>query len=158
MTAVSQGPGDRELATDDDTEAAVQAALGTEHAAVWCYALATAFLPGALDPRAREDAAAHRARRDTVTRLLTDAGRRPVAAEPAYRTPDPVTDQASALRLATAAEADVAAAWHSVLERCDDPELRRLALDGLTDSATRGARWAERAGVQPVVPPFPGQA
>lgn len=146
-----------ELAGDPDTADAVQVALGAEHAAVWCYGLIAAFLPAALEKWTRMDADAHRARRDTAVRLLTDAGRRPVAAEPAYRTPSPVTDQATAVQLAQAAEHDSAAAWHSVLERCDDADLRRTALDGLTDAATRGARWAAKAGTRPLVPPMPGE-
>ena len=144
----SQGRSDSELATDPDTAAAVQAALGAEHAAIWCYGLATAFLPSALDERARVDSGA----------LLTEAGLRPVPAEPAYRTPTPVSDPASATALALAAESDAAAAWRSVLERCDDAGLRRAALDGLSDAALRGAFWAGRSGTRPVVPDFPGRA
>ncbi len=158
MTAPVPGqqPGG-ELATDPDTADAVQVALGTEHAAVWCYGLIAAFLQAPLERWTRSDADAHRARRDTAVRLLTDAGRRPVAAEPAYRTPSPVTDQATAIQLAQAAEHDSAAAWHAVLERCDDPDLRRTALDALTDAATRGARWAGLAGTHPPVPAMPGE-
>ena len=151
-----QQPGG-ELATDPDTADAVQVALGAEHAAVWCYGLIAAFLPAALERLTRMDSDAHRARRDATIRMLTDAGRRPVAAEPAYRTPSPVTDQTTAIALAQAAEHDSAAAWHSVLERCDDPGLRRTALDGLTDAATRGARWASRSGTRPLVPALPGE-
>jgi hypothetical protein len=147
-----------ELATDADTAAAVQAALGAEHAAIWCYGLATAFLPAALDERARVDSGAHRARRDATAALLTQAGLRPVPAEPAYRTPKPVSDPASAAALALVAESDAAAAWRSVLERCDDAGLRRAALDGLSDAATRAAFWANRTGARPVVPDFPGRA
>lgn len=154
----SQGRSDSELATDPDTAAAVQAALGAEHAAIWCYGLATAFLPSALDERARVDSGAHRARRDATVALLTEAGLRPVPAEPAYRTPTPVSDPASATALALAAESDAAAAWRSVLERCDDAGLRRAALDGLSDAALRGAFWAGRSGTRPVVPDFPGRA
>jgi hypothetical protein len=153
---VSAEPG-TELATDQDTAAAVQTALGAEHAAVWCYGLAAAFLPAQLDQHARADSTAHRARRDATSTLLTDAGLHPVAAEPAYRTPKPVTDQSSAVALALTAESDAAAAWRSVLERCDDPNLRRAALDGLSDAATRAAYWADRAGSHPLVPDFPGR-
>jgi hypothetical protein len=142
---------------DPVTTAAVQTALGTEYAAVWCYSLVEAFLPEILDRRARQDLAAHRARRDLTIRLLTDYGVRPVPAEPAYRIPIPVTDQTSAMRLVVAAESDAAAAWRSVLERCDDPGLRRMSLDGLTEAAVRGARWSEQLGTKPVVPPFPGR-
>ncbi|MGQ0482141.1 MAG: ferritin-like domain-containing protein [Pseudonocardia sp.] len=147
-----------DLVADADTAAALQTALGVEHAAVWCYGLVTAFLPTALDQRARADATAHRARRDATSRSLAGAQRRPVAAEPAYATPVPVVDQASAVALLAAVEADTAAAWRSVLERCDDPGLRLVALDALTDAAVRGARWAGEAGTRPPVPPFPGAA
>jgi len=150
-------PENRELATASDTAAAVQAALGTEHAAVWCYGLLVAFLPPALDRLARQDATAHRARRDFISRTLADAGVPPIAAEPGYRTPNTVVDQASAIHLAISAEADAAAAWRSVLERCDDPALRRVALEGLTDAAVRGAQWAARSETAPVVPTFPGR-
>lgn len=148
-----------ELGTDSDTASAVQVALGTEHAAVWCYGLIAAFLPAALQRWTRMDSDAHRARRDATARLLTDAGRRPVAAEAAYRTPAPVTAKPdSAIGLAQTAESDCAAAWHSVLERCDDPGLRSAALDGLSDAATRGARWASRLRTppKPLVPVLPG--
>jgi hypothetical protein len=139
---------------------AVQVALGAEHAAVWCYGLIAAFLPASLERWTRMDSDAHRARRDATARLLTDAGRRPVAAEAAYRTPTPVTDQGSAIQLAQTSENDSAAAWHSVLERCDDPDLRHAALDALTDAATRGARWASRSSTppKPLVAALPGEA
>ena len=143
---------------DPVTTSAVQTALSTEYAAVWCYSLVEAFLPETLDKHAREDLTAHRVRRDATIRLLTDSGVRPIPAEPAYRTPAPVTDQTSAMRLVVTAESDAAAAWRSVLERCDDPGLRRMALDGLTDAAVRGGRWSEQLGAKPVVPAFPGRA
>lgn len=141
-----------------DTVAAVQTALGTEHAAIWCYTLTAAFLSTEQDKDAQEDLASHRARRDVTSRLLTDSGVVPDAAEAAYRTPGAVTDQNSAMRLAATAEADAAAAWRSVLERCDDPGLRRNALDALVDAAVRGARWSKRLDTNPVVPPFPGRS
>jgi hypothetical protein len=154
---VGRQPSAGQLATDPDTADAVQVALGTEHAAVWCYGLIAAFLPTPLERWTRTDADAHRARRDATVRLLTDAGRRPVASEAAYRTPSPVTNQATAVALAQAAEHDCAAAWHSVLRRCDDHDLRTAALDGLTDAATRGARWASRSGTHPLVLALPGE-
>lgn len=143
-------------APDPDTTAAVQTALGAEYAAVWTYTLITAFLSSSLQATAQQDLDTHRARRDSTIRLLTDYGVPPDPAEPAYRTPTPVTDSTSAVRLAVSAESDASAGWHSVLQRCDDPGLRRIALDGLTDSAVRGARWSDRLGTRPVVPQFPG--
>lgn len=141
---------------DDQTVRALQAALATEHAAVWASGVLTAFLPAALAEEVAEGAAVHRARRETVERLLRDAGVVPVAAEPAYAGPQPVVDAGSALALAVVAETDVSGTWRAVLERTDDRGVRGLALDGLVDSAVRAARWRARAGVTPVVPTFPG--
>jgi hypothetical protein len=142
---------------DPETTSAVQTALGTEHAAVWCYGLIAAFLSTALDREARDDLTAHRVRRDATIRLLTDSGVRAEVAQPAYRVPVPVTDQASAIQLAVTAESDAAAAWYSVLERCDDHGLRRMALEGLTDAAVRGARWSGQLNPPAPIPPFPGR-
>lgn len=153
----TSGTSGGQLATDPDTAGAVQVALGTEHAAVWSYGLIAAFLDADLEKSARMDALAHRARRDATISLLADADRRPVPSEAAYRTPSPVTGQSTAIALAQAAEHDCAAAWHSVLLRCDDHNLRDTALDGLTDAATRGARWAGVSGTHPLVPSIPGE-
>lgn len=141
-----------------DTIDAVQTALSAEYAAVWSYTLVTAFLDDDLKPAAQRDLQIHRARRDATIRLLTDHGVGARSAEPAYRTPRPVTDSDSAVALLISAETDVAAAWHSVIERCDSPGLRRTALDGLTEGATLLARWSVESGVKPPVPALPGQS
>lgn len=146
-----------EVAKDTSTAAALQDALAAEHAAVWSYSLIVAFLPADLDRPAIEGAAAHRTRRTEIEALLTAAGVRPVPAEAAYRTPQPVTDRASALELAVVAESDTAAAWRSVLERSTDAALRKAAVLALTDDTVRAARWRQLAGKTPVIPPFPGQ-
>jgi hypothetical protein len=146
-----------EAAKDASTAAALQDVLAAEHAAVWSYSLIVAFLPPELDKPATDGAEAHRTRRTEIEALLTAAGVRPVPAEPAYRTPQPVTDRASALELAVAAESDTAAAWHSVLERSNDAALRKAAVVALTDDTVRLARWRQLAGKAPAVPPFPGQ-
>jgi hypothetical protein len=147
---------------DPDTTAAVQTALRAEYAAVWTYTLITAFLPPTasdLRTQLQRDLDAHRSRRDATIRLLTDYGVTPVGSEAAYRTPDAVTDSRSAQRLAVSAESDAAAAWRSVLSRCNASGLRHTALDGLTDAAVRGAVWAAGLGdVTPVVPEQPGQS
>ncbi|MGH3793890.1 MAG: ferritin-like domain-containing protein [Pseudonocardiaceae bacterium] len=136
---------------------ALQRALASEHAAVWAYGLASAFLAGTWAGRLAEAAASHRARRDSTERLLIDAGAQPVQAEPGYLTPEPVTDAASALRLTITVENDAAAAWRSVIERGPaQAGLRRTALDALTDAAVRAARWRTAAGDTPATVPFPG--
>lgn len=136
---------------------ALQPALAAEHAAVWAYGLAGAFLAETLAEQLAEAAAAHRARRDATEQMLIDAGALPVPAEPGYRTPEPVDDAASALRLTITAETDVAAAWRSVIERSPaEPTLRRAALDGLIGAAVQAARWRALAGSTPLTMPFPG--
>ena len=142
---------------DDAAVAALQDVLATEHAALWCYALAVAFLaPEQVGP-ARTDAAAHRELRAAVEVTLTQVGQRPVSAQPAYATPQPVVDGASAAGLLVAAETDAAAAWRSVLERGADRGLRRAGLDALTDTTARCARWRAAIGTVPAVPVFPGR-
>lgn len=136
---------------------ALQAALAAEHAAVWVYGLVGAFVPDALGGQLDEAVAAHRAQRDATERMLIDTGARPVPAEPGYLTPEPVTDTASALRLAITAETDAAAAWRSVVEHSPaEPGLRRAALDALTRAAVRATRWRAAAGATPLTVPFPG--
>src|SRR6266540_1615051 len=133
-----------------DGAEAVQRALGAEHAAVWVYGLVSAFLPAAFDAPTLEGMTAHRARRDATERLLAASGQTPRPAEPAYLTPRPVSDQASALAVLVAAEVDAGVAWRAVLERTDAAELRRFGLESLTGAAVRAARWRKAAGQAPV--------
>ncbi|MGH3781611.1 MAG: ferritin-like domain-containing protein [Pseudonocardiaceae bacterium] len=136
---------------------ALQGALAAEHAAVWVYGLVGAFVPDALNGRLNEAATAHQARRDATERILINAGAPPVPPEPGYLTPEPVTDAASALRLAITAETDAAAAWRSVVERSPaDADLRGTALEALTEAAVRATRWRATAGAIPLTVPFPG--
>ena len=143
---------------DDAAVGALQDVLAAEHAALWSYALAVAFLvaPDQL-AAARTDSAAHRELRAAVEVTLTQVGQRPVSAQPAYATPKPVVDAASAATLLVTAETDAAAAWRSVLERSADRALRRAGLDALTDTTARCARWRAAVGTTPVVPVFPGR-
>ncbi|KAA2258594.1 DUF4439 domain-containing protein [Solihabitans fulvus] len=140
---------------------AVQQALSAEHAAVWTCSLATAFLQQDNLAAANDGATAHRARRDATERLLRDVGATPRPAEPAYLPPDgqkPVSDAASAIAMLAAAETDGAHAWHGVLERTDDGDLRRTALDALTNCAVRAARWRRTGGIAPFAVPLPGRS
>ncbi|WP_199439039.1 ferritin-like domain-containing protein [Umezawaea beigongshangensis] len=134
--------------------AATQTALAAEHAAVWTYGLVSAFVSDA-DATTR-GANAHRARRDTTARLLRDAGAEPQPPAAAYLPPEPVTDAASSIAALVAVEADACRAWHGVLERTDDTDLRRSALDALTESAVRATRWRKTGGITPVAVALPG--
>jgi hypothetical protein len=143
--------------TPAETVDAVQAALASEHAAIWAYGLAGAFLPAASDPALAKGSEAHTARRDTTVTLVKKAGATPRSAEPGYSTPQPLTNQSSAFVLLVAAETDVVSAWRSVLEHTSDPEIRKTALDALTDGALRAMSWRQAAGQTPSTPPLPGQ-
>ncbi|GAA2820718.1 ferritin-like domain-containing protein [Crossiella cryophila] len=142
---------------EPEAMAAVQRALAAEHAADWAYGLATAFVKDSLQNALREGATLHRARRDSTERLLRDAGATPVAAEPGYAAPQPVTDQPTAITLLVTAETDATAAWRAVLERTADANLRRSSLDALTAAAVRATRWRKAGGATPLTVPFPGQ-
>jgi ferritin-like protein len=142
---------------DETGVAALQNALAAEHAAIWSYALAVAFLTGADATRAREDEDAHRELRNQVEETLTQLGAPAVSSQPAYATPRPVTDTPSAAQLAVVAETDALAAWRSLLERTRDRDLRQAALDTLSAGTLRCARWRVAIGQQPAIPVFPGQ-
>ena len=142
---------------DDVAVGALQDALGTEHAALWCYSLAVAFLVEPQQSQARRDADVHRELRGRIEQTLTQLGQRPVSAQPAYATPQPVTDPASAARLAVVAETDCQTSWRALLEQTSDRGLREAGLKALTDATGRGARWRAVVGATPVVPVFPGR-
>ncbi|OLT11239.1 hypothetical protein BJF78_27515 [Pseudonocardia sp. CNS-139] len=142
---------------DATAEASLQDALAAEHAALWCYSYAVAFLPAAQLGQARQDEDAHRTLRGQIEQTLTQLGARAVSAQPAYATPQPVTDGPSAAGLILVAETDALAAWRSVVERTADRELRRAALTALTDGTLRTARWRVVVGTPPAIPVFPGR-
>jgi hypothetical protein len=142
---------------DAAAEAALQDALAAEHAALWCYSYAVAFLPAAQLAQARDDEDAHRALRGQIEQTLTRTGAQAVSAQPAYATPRPVTDGPSAAALVVVAETDALAAWRSVVERTSDRDLRGAALRALTDGTLRCARWRVVIGTPPAIPVFPGR-
>ncbi|HVV09542.1 ferritin-like domain-containing protein [Amycolatopsis sp.] len=136
----------------------LQKALDAEHAAVWVYALVSAFVTSNYTASVSDGANEHRNRRDACVRMLDAAGVTPDGAEPAYITPKPVTDSTSAKSVVASAEADAAAAWRGVLEGTDDENLRKVALVALLGSARRGTRWRVAAGESPAAVALPGAA
>jgi ferritin-like protein len=153
-TGGSESPTDR---IDETAVAALQHALAAEHAAIWCYSLAVAFLTGADAARAREDEDSHRELRSQVEQTLAQLGAPAASAQPAYAVPQRVTDADSAAALAVVAETDALAAWRSLLERTDDTALRQAALDTMFASTLRCARWRVVVGEPPAIPVFPGR-
>lgn len=141
----------------DPSVPALQDALAAEHAAIWAYELATAFVTETSAKTISQGAAGeHRTRRATTQRLITDHGAEPATAQARYRTPAPVTDQLSAINLLITAETDVQIAWRSTLERSVDPHVRNAALDGLVHSAVVATQWRLATGQNPAPEPFPG--
>lgn len=142
--------------------AALQAALAAEHAAVYGYGVVGARIAAAREAEARAAYDAHRARRDTLRRTVSDLGGTPAAAEPAYALPFAVPDPAAAVRLAAELE-DRVAAVYADLVRATTADLRRDAAGWLREAAVRAARWrggsvafpglAERTAVSPSAAP-----
>ncbi|WP_031467329.1 ferritin-like domain-containing protein [Sciscionella sediminilitoris] len=140
----------------EDEIDALQQALAAEHAAVWSYGLASAFVAAGEQQTVTKAAATHRAERDSAERLIRDGGGQPVAQQPGYATPKPVTDADSAMRLLAVAERDCAATWRAVLERTEDVPLRETALHALTYSAVAATRWRKLTGQVPSAAALPG--
>lgn len=142
---------------DDDAAAALQNALAAEHAALWSYALILAFLPPEQIGQARQDELAHTTLRGAIEQTLTQIGRKPVTAQPAYAPPKPVVDGPSAAGLAVVAENDCLVAWRAVVEHTSDQGLRHAAVKALTDATRRSAGWRGIVSAAPAIPVFPGQ-
>ena len=133
---------------------ALTAALVAEHAAIYGYGVLGAHLSGAALGQAQQAEAAHRGRRDHLLVLLTAAGVDPPAPAVAYTVPFPVTDPASAQRLAVQLEERTAAIWRVALGPTSG-EQRKIALDALLDTALRAARWRRASGTEPGTVPLP---
>jgi hypothetical protein len=134
----------------------LMAAVVAEHAAIFGYGPVGARLDASTVTLAQAAEAAHRARRDAVVMRLLARGVKAPVAEPAYALPAPVTDQASALKLAIMIEERTAASWRAALIDTTDDD-RRLAVDGLIDCAIRATRFRKAAGVTPTTVAFPGR-
>jgi hypothetical protein len=141
-----------------DTTAALQQALSAEHAALWLYGTASAFITGSAETEIAAAMTSVQNLRDATEQWLTSGGATPQPAQPAYLVPKPVTNQPSALAALGIAESDATVAWRSVLEHTDDAKLRDAALAALIDSAVRQTRWRRLSGQSPASIPMPGQA
>jgi hypothetical protein len=140
------------------TVEALQRALASEHAALWAYKMALAFVPPDWADHARADIEAHTTLRGQITQTLSEVGQRPVSAQPAYTPPQPVVDAVSAGALLVAAETDTIAAWRSVMERSSQVPLREAGLKAMTECTGRLAYWRTVTERSPVIPVFPGRS
>ena len=140
------------MTTGDDRLAA---ALEAEHAAIFGYGVVGAHAGGNVG-LAQAAELAHRGRRDALIVRLTSKGVAVPAAQAVYALPFPVTDQASALKLAQTLEDRCAAIWRLALPDTTGDE-RKLALDALIDCAARGTAFRKAAGTTPSTTAFPGR-
>ncbi|WFE96928.1 ferritin-like domain-containing protein [Micromonospora sp. WMMD987] len=135
---------------------ALAAALAAEYAAIYAYGPIGVRLNDADRRAARAAEAAHRSRRDALVLQLSAAGGTVPGDQAGYALPFPVTDRASALRLAVQVEERTGAFWRAALPVTTGAD-RTRALNALTDCAVRATRWRRSAGATPLTVPFPGR-
>jgi len=129
----------------------IAAALAAEEAAIYAYGIIGVRAGQVLEARSAEQA--HRRRRD----YLVSKVEQPQTSPAGYEMPFPVTDRATALKLAIHIEDGVAQAWRPVLAVTTDAD-RMNALAAMTDAAVRATRWRRLAAVSPMTMAFPGRA
>jgi len=120
---------------------ALQAALAGEHAALYGVGVAGGKLSGAKFRVATDTFDRHRDARDQLSALITSAGETPVAAEPAYDLPSPVTNAAGAVALVLGIERRLAAVYGDLVEAAEQPAVRQLAIDQLLATASAQVVW-----------------
>jgi hypothetical protein len=123
-----------------DTTGALQAALAAEHAAVYGYGVAGAYLTGSGRATATTDWLAHQVTRDTLEAMLRSRGAQPVAAADGYQLPVAVRTPAEAAQLAVILEDRVAAAYLGLVA-LTGTAIRRFGAEQLRASALRAAAW-----------------
>jgi hypothetical protein len=120
---------------------AVQAALAAEYAAVYGYGVVGGRVAASRAAEARQAYDAHRARRDALSRTVTDLGGTPVAAAAGYELPFAVRDSADAVKLAAFLEDRVAGVYGDLV-RAATGSVRQDAAAALRDAAVRAVRWS----------------
>jgi hypothetical protein len=124
---------------------ALQAALAAQYATIYGYGIVGAHLTGNDRVAATDALQAHAALRDELIALVTAAGATPVAAQPAYQVPMPVTDTVSARALAAHLEqGDAGTAWDLIAASSAGSSLRSIAVGLLRDAALRAAHWGSQ--------------
>lgn len=125
---------------DAYTVRALQAALAAEHAAVYGYGVAGAYLSGSLQATATADWVAHQVARDRLEAMLRSLGAQPAAAAVAYRLPVPVGNPSQAAALAVLLEDRLATAYLGLVALTSVP-VRQFGALQVQASALRAAAW-----------------
>jgi hypothetical protein len=124
--------------------AALQAALGAEHAAVFGYGVAGAHLTGARRAAADRYWIAHESARDTLTAMVSARSGQPEPAAASYALPFGVHGTQSATALAAYMEDRVASAYLGLVA-LRDIRLRDFGARAMQQAALRAAGWRDRA-------------
>ncbi|MFT3662719.1 MAG: ferritin-like domain-containing protein [Gordonia sp. (in: high G+C Gram-positive bacteria)] len=140
-----------------DTDALDHAA-DAESAAIFAYGVTTAFIGSGERGTVAEFIAAHRVRRDSLNRDLVSLGADEQVAAAGYRLPEKITDPTTAAGALLTAEEECARAYRAMAEQVSSRDLRRRAVDGLTECAKRAAHWRGVLKRSPVTVAFPGAA
>lgn len=126
------------------TTDALQQTLAAEHAAIFVLAAlggrASSLPPSPLRTGLDRAYADHVQRRDELRTLVSDGGGEPVAAEPAYRLPDPLESAAQIAAEALRVEQACATTYAALVAASTD-EQRRWALDALVATAVGEAAF-----------------
>jgi hypothetical protein len=130
----------------------MQQTLAAEHAAIFVLGALggrASTLPPSLLRSALDTAyAGHMERRDQLRTMLTSAGAEPVAAEPAYRLPTPLTTAAQIAAEALRVERACATTYAALVAATADAE-RRWAIDALVTTAVGEAAFGGRPEALP---------
>lgn len=138
------------------SDAALCAALTTEHAVIYGYGIVSAHSPPDVNDLVAAAISRHRERRDRVIAMLAARSVTSPVAAAGYQLPMPVNNPTDAARLAVRMENDAAVAWRAVVEQAQKASDRGFAVQALTQSAVLAARWNRVLGSQPIITAFPG--
>ena len=120
---------------------ALQTALTAEHAAVYGYGIAGAYLTGSAQAGAATgDWLAHQVARDHLEAMLRSLGAQPAAAAVAYQLPAPVRNAGEAVALAVVLEERIATAYLGLVALSNAP-IRGYGARQVQASALRAAAW-----------------
>jgi Domain of unknown function (DUF4439) len=122
------------------TVRALQTALTAEHAAIYGYGVAGAYLTGSTQATATNDWVAHQVARDHLEAVLRSLGAQPAPAAVAYQLPAPVRNAAEAVALAVVLEDRIATAYLGLVALSNVP-IRDFGARQVQASALRAAAW-----------------
>jgi hypothetical protein len=133
--------------------AALQNALGAEHAASYGYGVVGAHLPqgSAAQIAAGNDWVTHLRARDRLIQLIRARGATPIPAAVAYELPFPVDSPAQARALAATLEDGVTAAYLALVA-LPEPELRSFGAEDVRAAALRAEAWRGTTQAFPGLP------